>query len=339
MLSPDQYSGAVEYRAQSASYISKFSALNDIPSLTDQVLDANGNAIRGKFITGDGLSAQFEREFSDYDELRAAVESVNPEALAQLPVNDPKRSATVVQLARDFVLKAPGKNETASTIEVEGSNPDEIRTILQTALAEINRSTAEATRQNIQNLRETTRISIMNEIETVQSELDSKVRAYQYEVAGQVAYLREQAAIARELGIEKGRLTDPASTGVSVNVESEMPFYARGYRAIEKEIELIENREVASYGFHIDGYLELIERREQLLTDNRVSQIDRALEQLPLGEDFQPVVIDLDLMELESTKKTPLILALSVVLGGMFGVLFVLIRSGYQNYQRRKTTA
>ena len=337
VLGPSSYQGSVVLQPQSSAYISRFSALNDIPSLTDQVLDANGNAIRGKFITGERLLDIFIREFNDYRELRQAVTAVSPAVLEADFDSQEDRERVIIALARDFTL-APGKNETAHSIQFEGTDPDEIRAILNRAVADINRSVAQATRVNIENLRESTRVGIMNEIEQVQSTLDSKIRAYQYEVAGTVAYLREQAAIARELGIEQGDVGSPRDqAGVSVTVETQRPFYTRGYRAIEKEIALIEGRSPESYGYYIEGYRDLVERRELLLTDTRVGQIDRALDQLPLGEDFQAVIIDLDLMDIESKTKAPLILALSIVLGGMVAVLYVLIRSGFQNYQARKT--
>ena len=338
VLGPSSYQGSVVLQPQSSAYISRFSALNDIPSLTDQVLDANGNAIPGKFITNERLLDIFIREFNDYRELRQAVTAVSPAALDGGFDSQEDRERAIIALARDFTLAAPGKNETAHSIQFEGADPDEIRAVLARAVADINRSVAQATRVNIENLRESTRVGIMNEIEQVQSTLDSKIRAYQYEVAGTVAYLREQAAIARELGIVQGDVGSPRDqAGVSVTVETQRPFYTRGYRAIEKEIALIEGRSPESYGYYIEGYRDLVERRELLLTDTRVGQIDRALDQLPLGDDFQAVIIDLDLMDIESKTKAPLILALSIVLGGMVAVLYVLIRSGFQNYQARKT--
>lgn len=331
------YQGSLEFQPQSSAYISKFSSLNDIPSLAGTVLDANGNAISGQFVTGQRLRELFVREFADYRELRSAIEAVNPAALVGFDGTPAERNSEIIDLARDYSLTTPMGQELANAIAFSGQDPVEIRAVLNAALPAINRSVSDATLNNIRNLRETTRVSIMNQLDAVQRDLDTKVRAYEFRTAGRVAFLREQAAIARELDIAEGDFRGVrGDSGVSVTVESDRPFYARGYRAIEKEIELIEGRLPSQYGQYIEGYFDQLEQREALLADTRIAQIDRAIDQPPLGDDFQAVVIDLDLMEVKSSKKSALILALSMVLGGMFAVLFVLMRSGYHSYQKRK---
>ena len=61
-----------------------------------------------------------------------------------------------------------------------------------------------------------------------------------------MAFLREQSAIARKLGVKNNTIETQSFGGknsVVTNVKTDTPLYLRGYEAIEKEIELIEARE------------------------------------------------------------------------------------------------
>ena len=68
---------------------------------------------------------------------------------------------------------------------------------------------------------------------------------YDAETINRLAFLREQALIARKLNIANNTLeVENFSTpsGVISNVQTATPYYMRGYSMIEKEIELIETR-------------------------------------------------------------------------------------------------
>ena len=89
------------------------------------------------------------------------------------------------------------------------------------------------------------------EFEDLETARENLIANYKQETASRIAFLREQAAIARELGIAKYGAGEPnlvARTFDSVNnavtgkrdviseVQSDSPFYLRGYIAIEKEL-------------------------------------------------------------------------------------------------------
>jgi chain length determinant protein (polysaccharide antigen chain regulator) len=142
--------------------------------------------------------------------------------------------------------------------------------------------------------------------------------------------LSEQALIARKLGVSKNTLeaqTFSASNGIVANVQSDTPFYLRGFEAIEKEIELIKGRENKSA--FISGLLELEKAKRDLIQDKQLERAERLFTTTPVldAEVFAAVEMEVFATEIESKSKRSLILALSLVLGGMVGVIFVLIRS------------
>jgi LPS O-antigen subunit length determinant protein (WzzB/FepE family) len=186
---------------------------------------------------------------------------------------------------------------------------------------------------------------------------------YQRKTQDRLAFLNEQAAIARQLGVAKNTLeaqTFASTTGVVANVKTDTPFYLRGYEAIEKEIELINSRDetdaFVSGLFELQSELRALEQDqtlaraesnkeflEQVLDlerQKRVIEQDKTIQRAqelfattPIANPDRFVAVQMNVLgsDIQSKSKRMLIVALSVVLGGMIGVLYVLIRSGMRN--------
>lgn len=103
-------------------------------------------------------------------------------------------------------------------------------------------------------------------------------------------YLKKQRWIAKELYISKPTY---GYTGE--------PYYLRGYEAIDKEIELLEKRDYKKYKF--------------------IKQNINSLKK----ENFDWANNDVNLIEVKSLKNTQLILILSIFLGLIVGIFYVLI--------------
>ena len=200
-------------------------------------------------------------------------------------------------------------------------------------------------------------------VEDLTTKIENARADYQRKTQDRLAFLTEQAAIARQLGVAKNTLeaqTFASTNGVVANVKTDTPFYLRGYEAIEKEIELINSREetdaFVSGLFELQSELRALEQDQTLARAERNKEFldkvlelerqKRALERDPLTQRAQelfattPIVnpdqfvaVQMNVLgsDIQSKSKRMLIVALSVVLGGMIGVLYVLIRSGMRN--------
>ena len=186
---------------------------------------------------------------------------------------------------------------------------------------------------------------------------------YQRKTQDRLAFLTEQAAIARQLGVAKNTLeaqTFASTNGVVANVKTDTPFYLRGYEAIEKEIELINSREetdaFVSGLFELQSELRALEQDQtlaraesnkefleevlELERQKRVIEQDKTIQRAqelfattPIANPDRFVAVQMNVLgsDIQSKSKRMLIVALSVVMGGMIGVLYVLIRSGMRN--------
>ena len=83
------------------------------------------------------------------------------------------------------------------------------------------------------------------QLENLSLKIKNVIKDYERNTFNRIAYLKEQSEIARQLGIEKNTIevqTFGNQNTLFSNVKLDSPFYLRGFRAIDKEIALIESR-------------------------------------------------------------------------------------------------
>ena len=157
-----------------------------------------------------------------------------------------------------------------------------------------------------------------NAIEALDLERLQKIAIFKVNQIQQVATLKEQVKLARFLSIEKGVLS--SLTGFRA-----LKVYEQGYLALEKEIELIQSRKVEDF---IPDLARIEFLQAELLKNKEVKSVEMMLAKTPIGSDqFAAAVYNLDTLVYKNNTKTSLILALSIVLGGMLGIFVLLIRN------------
>ena len=201
------------------------------------------------------------------------------------------------------------------------------------------------------------------QLEDVQTQIDNALADYERKTSDRLAFLREQAAIARKLGVAKNTIEAQmfsAQNGVVANVKTDTPFYLRGYEAIEKEIELIEFRKdikafigglfeleqkkrsleqdrtlqrVEKNKAYLDSLIELEKKERQIEQNKTLERAESLFNSTPIvsTNDFSAVSVTVDATAFETKSKKMLMLALAVVIGGMIGVMYVLISNAVRN--------
>ena len=157
---------------------------------------------------------------------------------------------------------------------------------------------------------------------------------YDRKISDRLEFLKEQAAIARKLGVAKNTIeaqTFSAQNGMVANVKTDTPFYLRGYDAIEKEIELIESRK--NKEAFANGLLELEQKKRALEQDKTLERAESLFALTPIASpnDFSAVSVSVEATDFEYKSKRLLMLALALVVGGMIGVMYVLISNAVRN--------
>ena len=185
------------------------------------------------------------------------------------------------------------------------------------------------------NLRDRFQIALSNakltrnfELEDTRTQIANAMADYDRTTTNRLAFLREQASIARELGVANNTIaaqTFSTSNSVLTNVQSDTPFYLRGYKAIEKEIDLITSRD--DKRAFVAGLNDLEKKIRSIEQDEKLERAELLFKATPImnEDDFSAVSVSINATEFVTQSKQTLLLALAVILGGFVGVLYVLI--------------
>lgn len=168
------------------------------------------------------------------------------------------------------------------------------------------------------------------------SKIENAMSDYEKKITDKLAYLSEQASIARSVGIAQNVIdaempVDQEKLVVNFG-KNDTPFYLRGYTAIEKEIELIKSRE---------NKRSFTEKLFELENEQRALKQDKSIERAELLFASTPIVSDEDFSAgslyynerdfIPKNKRKRTILLIAAVLGGSVGIVFVSLSTAIRN--------
>ena len=170
-------------------------------------------------------------------------------------------------------------------------------------------------------------------LEDINIKIDNVKKDYDRNIKDRLAFLGEQAAIARKLDIQKNTIAsqrfNTQNTFVT-SVNTDTPFYLRGYIAIEEEIKQITTRKDKN-AFTINLF-KLEQQKRDLEQDETIKRAVELFNKTPLNQNnFQATIVKVATTDYKTNNKTNLYYALAIVIGGMIGVVYVLIANAYRN--------
>ena len=242
---------------------------------------------------------KFVNELEDYEEFLLSIKNTKKiqENILKLNIEDQEKE--MFRYAKLLEIVKPKKEEEKYTINFTWHDPNEAKKILQDAL-----------NLTSKNLKRSIDLELSQRLEYKKKLLfnDELLR---------LNYLNEQSAIAKELNIIDNQIDNVnlSQSSVSLNINTaDIAYYLRGYKAIDKEIELIKNR----------GYQNL-KFIEQEINDLKNTEIEF-------------VKYNIYFMKSNLLKNTKLILTISILLGLIVGIFYVLISNAIQSQTVSKKT-
>jgi len=175
------------------------------------------------------------------------------------------------------------------------------------------------------------------EIEDFNTQIENVKEDYEKSITNRLAFLKEQASIARKLGVQKNTIeTQNFSTSNSIitNFKSDNPFYLRGYEAIEEEVRLTEARKNKSA--FMPNLIKLEELKRNLEQNKKLQRTIDLFANTPIKQgDFKSTSVNIPATNFITDDKSKLYYILAIILSGMIGVVYVLIANSFAN--RKKT--
>lgn len=254
----------------------KINQINKINDLNDETIILN------KFI----------RELEDKEELIFNLKKTKKikENLKQIPSE--ARKKILFNYAKSLQIVKSEKNPTEYILNFSWDNANEaneiIKDTLDLTLINLEKSIYKNLEQQLRFLKEMTENNDMNRIN----------------------YLTEQSSIAKDLGIEKNQIdnVDLSQSSVSLTINNnDIVYYLRGYKAIDKEIELIEKRDYQNFIFI----------QQKINSSKKI--------------DTKWINYNIYSLEQKSFKNANSILKISILSGLIIGVFYVLISSAIQS--------
>ncbi|NKB52111.1 MAG: hypothetical protein GKR97_07805 [Rhizobiaceae bacterium] len=264
--------------------------------------------IKNKFETSEYLERSNFNNNSQYDfELSKLVNDVKLIA----PLSDEEYAKDRKTLRRNNYWE----------ISFEGTSQEKFLLVLKESLEQ---ATAEIRQELIDqfnakiNLR---KLQTKNSIMDLDEKISNAFIDYDTATSRRLAFLREQAAIARKLGVSK-----PSEFVAALDSNATGPFYMRGYDAIEQEIEHLTSR--TDKTLFVAGLVELEQQRRALKQSRVLERVQVAFEKSPVSEAEKFVAAEYDIgsTKFEFANTRLMLLGLSGILG-IFAGLFILMIS------------
>jgi len=333
VVKPNSFEVSTPFHSGKPSVFITYTSLNDLLKSNKFSFSVDENSIFKMFIA----------EFNDYEEMVDAVSTSEFVQKSIKNLDDDDKQRALIGFAKAFKLKAPSKKEKNWTLSFEWHDHIEGAKLFNDAIRQMLSNIKNISVSNVNELAEVIDIQNTRNLEQLRNKLSLIEKNQTYIIKKRIQYLREQSAIAKELGIETNRLdanalSKSSKNAISLSVNSnDVPFYLRGYKAIDKEIALIESRSDEEKLLIADGYIQTKEEIISLETDLSSSQLRNAAEVIANDIPNDWVQFDLSIADVKSQKKSMLYVALSIVLGGMVGAMYVLISNAVR--KRKESSA
>ena len=243
------------------------------------------------------IQKQFINELEDYEEFITSIKNTKKVQERFLKINIEDQEKKLFRYAKLLEIVKPKKDGPKKDVKnyiinFKWHDPNEAKKILKDTLNLV-----------LKNLKE----SIVLELDQT-LEFEKKLLLNSDRI--RLDYLKEQSAIAKELNITDNQIDNVNlnQSGVSLSINTaDIAYYLRGYKAIDKEIELIQSRDYQN--------LKFIEQEINEFKDTGIKLIE----------------YNFYLIETKPLKNTKLILMTSIILGLIIGLFYVLISNVFKS--------
>ena len=235
--------------------------------------------------------------------------------------------------------KAKGKIRLHHVLNAEYNDEDKWKELLYFVNNEANKRVKNILTNRFKNIVSLVYQNQSFRVRDINIAINNAKKDYERETNDKLAFLDEQAKMARKLGIKRNTIESQkfdTQTTVLTNVKTDTPFYLRGYEAIEEEIKLIKSRK--NKDAFTKNLFKLEKDKRKLEQDEKIQRAIKLFDKTPLKQDgFKAVLFTVAATDFETINKRNLFYALALVLGGMIGVFYVLISKALIN--RKAITA
>ena len=170
-------------------------------------------------------------------------------------------------------------------------------------------------------------------IKKIEQEINVTRQEYDLKMKSRLAFLEEQALIARELNIVNNTYDNIENFNKVIILEQERSgnYYMLGHKMIEKEIELLKKRQ--NKDLFIENINTLFINKTNLIQDNTLEEISTFINKTPISEvnNFKAAIMNFRNTNYQSIYSFKKLILIGIFFGFTFGIVYIffenLIRS------------
>ena len=316
----------------------KYTSINDLLSQEGFLYHKVDNP-QGYILDRNSIFKMFASEFNDYEEMAASLSKSGVVQNSIKDLDDREKQEALIGIAKQFKLST--KNEETLMLSFQWPDHQEGLQLVNEAIHQTLSNVKKNTISNLNILAEALDTRNKTALEHLLQRIDIIEQIQIEENRRRIEYLREQSSIAKELDIETNQFsesdlfqseTNTLSTGTPSH---NIPYYLRGYRAIDTEISFIQSRTANQTNLYSDEYLEIKEKILLLETSLSPTQLRLASEAIAKNNPDDWIQFNLMTADVVLRDNRMQIVMLFMFLGGAIGVFYVLVSHAYKSRYMR----
>ena len=172
------------------------------------------------------------------------------------------------------------------------------------------------------------KISLKFNLEDIEQNIANELDDYKIRITNRIAFLKEQAEIARTLNIKKNTLEAEnfqTDNTIVTNIKSENSYYLKGYEMIEKEISLISSRK--NEKAFISNLVKLEKSKRAILQNKKIERLKLLFLETPVADknNFKAAKIDFLTTVYKQEQSLKKDLSISIVIGLIISFIYLLL--------------
>ncbi len=330
LMLPPSFEGKIDIAALDQTQMTAYSSLNDTPGISQAIYSDNNLIGQKGIIFGDHLFEAFVAQIRNGKFFAEAHIEIDPEIINFNGTEIEKREI-LSSLRENYRVSSVDSDSLTSTLRFSSGDKKLSGEIVARAFNLINEEIRRDYLRSIDNLKRSLESTQAYEIGQVETAIANAISNYDIETAARLANLTEHAAIARQLGVANNQagLPERGTNGIGINVNTDLPLYLRGFKALEKEIELISARGEGSKVLpYVPNYPQLSAKLRELKTDRRSEHIEKNILLTPLANagSFTAIEYELGSMTFEPVTSRLRFVIMATLTGGIIAIVFVILR-------------
>lgn len=290
----------------------------------------------GFIINSSRIFQMFVNEFNDYEEMITVLSENNYIKDKMKNLNEKEKRKLLIKFAKKFIIFQPNNKYNIWKISFDWHEINQGTLLFNKALDLTLYNVQKSLLMEINNIANSIDLENQRIVTSLNVKLKSIRALTKLNNAKKIKFLIEQSLIAKELSIENNQLSNYTNmnnvSGLSQDrndffstLNLNIPYYLRGFKSIDKEIELIQRRTNLDNDLMTPGYLEIKEKLLYIQSDNRSKILREAKNTINNDNITKWVNFDLELSEIQNLKRSNLIIVISIIIGAISGIFYVLI--------------